>query len=77
MPASAQRIGEIESRLECLEARVDALGIELRASDEETRRQMRVLHEDVIDRIRTLGEQLAATRPTATDSPRPPRRPQG
>jgi hypothetical protein len=31
---------------------------EIRAGDEETRRYMRVLHEEVIDRLRTIGESL-------------------
>lgn len=34
----------------------DGLREELRAGDEETRRFMRVLHEDVISRIALLGE---------------------
>jgi hypothetical protein len=33
-----------------------AVRAEIRAGDEETRRFMRVLHEDVIDRITLLGE---------------------
>ena len=43
--SALQRIGEIESRLERLELRVDTLGVEIRAeirgSEEETRRQIR------------------------------------
>jgi hypothetical protein len=35
---------------------VDALRAEIRAGDEETLRYMRVLHEDVITRIATLGD---------------------
>lgn len=72
--AAADRIGDIEQRLERLEAKVDALGPDLeaeirsseedtqrlmRAGDEETRRQMRVLHEEVIGRIATLGDSLS------------------
>ena len=33
-----------------------AIRSELRAGDDETRRYMRVLHEEVIDRIKWLGE---------------------
>ena len=35
---------------------------EMRAGDEETRRLMRSLHEDVIDRIKTLGDALLPPR---------------
>jgi hypothetical protein len=42
-----------------------ALRKAIQAGDEETRRYMRVLHEDVIVRIKTLGEAMA----------RPPRKP--
>ena len=76
--AAADRIGEIEQRLERLEAKVDALGPDLRAEirsseeetrrqmregDEETRRQMREGDEEVIGRIATLGESLSPEGP--------------
>ena len=35
---------------------MQAMGARLNESDEETRRHMRVLHEDVIARIATIGE---------------------
>ena len=34
----------------------DTLRAEIKAGDEETRRYMRVLHEEVISRIKTIGE---------------------
>jgi hypothetical protein len=34
----------------------------MREGDEETRRLMRLLHEDVIDRIKTLGDTLQPPR---------------
>ena len=39
-----------------LDAAVEALETKIREGDEETRRYLRVLHEDVISRIATLGE---------------------
>ena len=49
-----------------LRATTDALAAQLRAEiregDEETRRYMRVLHEDLIDRIKTLGEAIDGLR---------------
>ena len=44
-----------EMRSEFSETRSDLRG-EIRAGDEETRRLMRVLHEDVVQRIATLKE---------------------
>ena len=35
-----------------------ALRVEIREGDEETRRLMRVLHEDLIERLNTIGEGL-------------------
>ena len=40
-----------------------AMRAEIRAGDEETRRQMRVLHEEVISRIALLGEGKRGKRP--------------
>jgi hypothetical protein len=39
----------------------------MRESEDETRRLMRVLHEEVIDRIKTLGEALRALRVSAVE----------
>ena len=39
-----------------LQTNADSLRAEIRQGDEETRRYMRVLHEDVIARIAALGE---------------------
>jgi hypothetical protein len=61
-------IGDAQTR-----ALIDALRVEMHGADEETRRLMRVLHEDVIERIRTLGEQLA-TPPSSPGPSRPSRR---
>jgi hypothetical protein len=41
---------------------------EIRAGDEETRRQTRVLHEDLVERLKTIGEGL--TRPNPRRKPR-------
>jgi hypothetical protein len=57
MPAAPQRIGEIESRLERLEARVDALGVELRASDDETRRLLRESEDETRRQVREGDEE--------------------
>lgn len=44
-----------EERVE-IEAVVRTLREEIRAGDEETRRVMRILHEDLVARIERLGE---------------------
>ena len=45
------------SRLgERIEMEISAVRSEIRAGDEETRRRMRLLHEDIIDRIARIGE---------------------
>jgi hypothetical protein len=44
---------ELRAEIQGLEKRLDAL---ISEGDEETRRYMRVLHEDVIARIATIGE---------------------
>ncbi len=41
----------------------DELRAEIRAGDEETRRYMRVLYEDLIERIERIGEGLPRRRP--------------
>lgn len=53
-----------------------ALRGELRSGDEETRRQMRVLHEEVISRIALILEGLGPSRPGGERSSarRPPKR---
>jgi hypothetical protein len=62
-----------------IRAVVEALRAEIRAGDAETRRFMRVLHEDLIERIQRLGEGLShpssgvKTSTTPADD-RPPRR---
>jgi hypothetical protein len=71
--ASSDRIGQIEQRLEQLEAKVDALGpdqsAEIRTS---TRRHMRLLHEEVIGRIAMPGESLSSERsPSPAGVPKP------
>jgi len=48
---------------------VAALRVEIRAGDEETRQQMRVLHEDLVARIGLLQEGL--TRSSARRAKRP------
>lgn len=65
------RLGEVESRLGAVEGQIvqlrtgmtaefssvrKELRMEIKAGDEETRRLMRVLHEEVIARIAMLGE---------------------
>ena len=58
---------ELPSRVTALESQVRQLRVdmsaeclavrhEIREGDEETRRQMRVLHEDLVSRIAVLGE---------------------
>jgi hypothetical protein len=55
-----------------LDKRVELAAI--RAGDEETRRQMRVLHEDVIGRIALLGEQINGGGLRRRAQKRPPNR---
>ena len=43
---------------------------EIRAGDDETRNQMRILHEDVIGRLALIQEGLGGRRRRPTDSPR-------
>ena len=55
-------------------SRIEAVDLALRAGDEETRRHMRVLHEDVISRIALLQEGLnwrngPSGRPAHTSKP--------
>ena len=57
-----------------LQAMADALRAEMRALNEETRRHMLVLHEDLVSRITLLGEALNGKRraPRATGRGRGP-----
>jgi len=50
------RVAGVETQLIALRDDFTALRAEVRAGDEETRRQMRVLHEDAISRIALLQE---------------------
>jgi hypothetical protein len=50
------RVGAVEDQLVAIRAEIVAMRGEIRTSDEETRRQMRVLHEEVISRIALLQE---------------------
>ena len=50
------RIGAVEDQLVAIRAELVAMRGEIRTGDEETRRQMRVLHEEVISRIALLQE---------------------
>ena len=61
----AKRVEVLEEKvgvLELLPARIDRLEVvlrdEIRTGDEETRRLMRVLHEDLVERIKTVGEAI-------------------
>jgi hypothetical protein len=68
-----ERVASLEGRVASLEGQVlqfraevrvefSAVREEMRAGDEETRRQMRVLHEEVIARIALLDEHLTGKR---------------
>jgi chromosome segregation ATPase len=50
------RLTAVESKLVEHDGEFAALRVEIRAGDEETRRQMRVLHEEVLSRIALLQE---------------------
>ena len=52
----------------------EALRTEIKAGDEETRRYMRVLHEEVISRIKTIGERRASETCRSHRTRRPLRR---
>jgi hypothetical protein len=45
---------EMRGRFEHADAAMAALRADVRAGDEETRRYMRILHEDVISRLKTI-----------------------
>lgn len=47
---------QLPNQVSTLAADIAALREEVRTGDEETRRQMRILHEEVISRIALLGE---------------------
>jgi hypothetical protein len=49
-------LSQLPERLTAVEVQLVAMRGEIRAGDEETRRHMRVLHEDVISRIVLLQE---------------------
>ena len=71
MTAIESRLGAVESQLLQLRAEMRAefsavraeLRGEIKDGDEETRRYMRVLHEEVIDRIKTIGEPRRRRKP--------------
>ena len=65
--------GELRGEIAALQTVLQA---EIRAGDEETRRYMRVLHEDVIARFALLqeGRQTPARRKAAGDKRREPKR---
>ena len=46
----------IHGELDGIHGELNGLRVEIRAGDKETRRYMRVLHEDLITRIATLGD---------------------
>ncbi|MEQ1759437.1 MAG: hypothetical protein ABL986_14040 [Vicinamibacterales bacterium] len=48
--------GGLRAEMQALRADMLAIGSRIDAGDEETRRYMRVLHEDVISRIAAIGE---------------------
>jgi len=54
--------GEADRRLDDVERSVDALGNDMRTLNQETRHEMRVLHEEVLDRIAALAPDLAPIR---------------
>ena len=47
---------EMRGRFEHVDASMAALRADVRAGDEETRRYMRLLHEDVISRLKTIRQ---------------------
>ena len=51
-----KRFDGLERRFDGLEKHVEGLSAEIKAGDEQTRNQMRVLHEDVLNRIATLAK---------------------
>jgi len=63
------RLSQFQARVEAeFSAMVETLRAEIRAGDEETRHQMRVLHEDVIGRLALLQEGLLPRRTTRAPS---------
>ena len=63
---SEERLDRIEAKVDALagdvDRRLDALGIEMRTLNQETRHEMRVLHEEVLDRIAALAPDFAPIR---------------
>ena len=59
------RFEQIDARFERIDARFEQLRQEVHDGDEETRRFMRILHEDIITRITALGDRMNPP----TDSP--------
>jgi hypothetical protein len=57
--AQFSAFGQLEGRLGKLEQELVRVRKELRLGDEETRRYMRVLHEDLVDRLVALWARLA------------------
>jgi hypothetical protein len=55
-PVSSQRIGHIEGRLDRLEAKVDALGVEMRSLHGDTLRQMRESEATLREEMQALND---------------------
>lgn len=66
-------VGRVEMHSEFAAVRAE-LRAEIRAGDEETRRHMRVLHEDVISRIALLQESMDRSNRNSGDPTHPRRR---
>jgi hypothetical protein len=64
------RLDGMDTRFTHIDGELATLRKEMREGDEETRRQMRVLHEDVIGRLALIQEQGSRTK----SSPEPKRR---
>ena len=80
-----QRVTAVEANLAALrtemhqgfarvDGRLDALRKEVQEGDEETRRQMRVLHEDVIARLALIHEHAIGSTSSAAPKRRRPKR---
>ena len=66
---SEERLDRIETKVDGLvhhagevDRRLDALGIEMRTLHRDTRHEMRVLHEEVLDRIAALAPDFGPIR---------------
>jgi hypothetical protein len=75
MTSLEDRLTSLESQVGALSGDLNSLRAEVRGGDEETRNQMRILHEDVISRLALLQEGLAhLDLPAGAKGPRKPRR---